>query len=136
MWAARVYFLGSRFVVRRCASNSRCDVGVLQSQSVMQRLRGRDARKSVTMKRGHQEVSRSTATIAGKDAPRAIATVSGRRKSKNQHARIGIAKTGHRPGPVRVVAKRRALYTSDLGAVRPQALALVAGNDASANLTE
>ena len=51
------------------------------------------------MKRGVQEVARS---IAREDATRPIPTVGGRRQSKDEHPRVGVAETGQGSTPVRL----------------------------------
>ena len=88
------------------------------------------------MHRGHQEVTGTAGTIAGEYPARAIRTVGCRRKPKNQNSRVRIAKAGNRPGPVGIVAKRRAFHTRDLSAVAAKSLALVARDDILVNFTQ
>ena len=56
--------------------------------------------------RREQEVAR---TVSGEHPARAIAAVRRGREPDDQHAGARVAETRHRPGPVGLVAKRRAL---------------------------
>ena len=61
--------------------------------------------------RREQEVARP---VAGEHPAGAIAAVRRGREPDDQHPGAGVAETRHRPGPVRLVAKRRALLARDL----------------------
>ena len=71
----------------------------------------------VSVHRGHQEIAGSTGSVTREYPARSVRTVSGRRKPKNQNARVGVAEPGNRFRPVGVLPKRRA---ASFDAISPQ----------------
>jgi hypothetical protein len=69
--------------------------------------------------------------IASEWATRAIRPVSTGSEAQGEDARIGIAKGGNRPAPVFPIHVSAAADARNIGAVAPQPLATIAGNDTS-----
>ena len=83
------------------------------------------------MERGDQEVARS---IAGEDATRPISTVGGRRQSKDEHPRFGVAETGQGSTPVRLGREAGDLLGGDLFAPRDKSRAEATDDDLGSQL--
>ena len=78
------------------------------------------------MKRGHQEVARTTGSVASEHAACTVGAVRRGRKAKQQKPRRGITKSRNGATPVDIVPVRTLLLGSDARAVRAQTGTLLA----------
>ncbi len=121
--------LACRLVVGRRAADRGRDEGVLQCQPVVWSLGRRDVGEARAMQRGHQEIARAPDAVAGEHTAGTVCAMSGRGEAENQQSRPRIAEPRHRPYPVRVVAIRPPLLSSDPLAIVTQPRAFLAGYD-------
>src|SRR5215813_4541203 len=126
-------FIGIGLILRRCAADGGCDVGIVKFQAVTamsgRRLRG----KARLVKNAIEEVP---GAVAGKGTAGPVGAVRSRSQRQNQQARLGIAPSWNRFGPVLPVEIGTTLLARDLAAMRDQPRTSCASDDLSIQLTE
>jgi len=115
-----------RLVVRRSATHSRADVSAGEHQPVVARNAGGLRSETSLEKSPIEEVA---GAVAGEHAAGPIGAMRAGRKADQEHAGVRIAKSGHWPGPIILIAVGATFHASDLLAIFDQPGALPASDD-------
>jgi hypothetical protein len=113
-------------VIGWCAPGCRGDVAVGQRQTVFSRPGVGLIGPPVSIQRMVQPIA---AGVAGEYPTGPVAPVSRGCQTDDQKARVGVAKTGHRPPPILLVGELPFASAGHLGAMRPESRAELASAD-------
>ena len=103
---------------------------LVEGEPVVAPDRGALVREAGPMKRRVEKVARG---VAGEDAAGAVAAVRGGSEAHHEQARLRVAETGHRPGPVGLVPITGDFHSSGLRAPAAKPWALLATHDVVTN---